>query len=92
MTKYFRNSRTAVKKFEIFNRIIAINKYNMKLSEVKDKLTQLDRIAFQLPNGDLVPGHFHVTEVGKITKNFIDCGKTQKGIIRNANNKFLCTR
>lgn len=51
----------------------------MKLSEVKNKLTKLDRIAFQLPNGDLVPGHFHVTEVGKVTKNFIDCG----GTVRN---------
>ncbi|MEN3324633.1 DUF6428 family protein [Mariniflexile soesokkakense] len=48
----------------------------MKLSEVKIVLSQLDKIAFQLPNGDLVPKHFHVTEVGKITKNFIDCGGT----------------
>ena len=29
-----------------------------------------------LPNGELVPTHFHVTEVGKITKHFIDCGGT----------------
>ena len=27
-----------------------------------------------MPNGDLVQPHFHVTEVGKITKDFIDCG------------------
>ena len=27
----------------------------------------------------MVPNHFHVTEVGKITKNFIDCG----GTVRN---------
>lgn len=51
----------------------------MKLSEVKKTLNQLERIAFQLPSGELVPSHFHVTEVGKITKNFIDCG----GTIRN---------
>ncbi len=51
----------------------------MKLSQIKQKLTQLDRIAFQLPNGDLVPSHFHVTEVGRITKHFIDCG----GTVRN---------
>src|SRR5690554_474891 len=51
----------------------------MKLSEVKTALTNLDTIAFQLPNGELVPNHFHVTEVGKITKNFIDCG----GTVRN---------
>lgn len=50
----------------------------MKLSDVKNRLSQLEKIAFQLPNGELVPNHFHVTEVGKITKNFIDCGGTQR--------------
>ncbi len=48
----------------------------MKISEVKQNLTELKKISFQLPNGTLVPNHFHVTEVGKITKNFIDCGGT----------------
>lgn len=48
----------------------------MKLSEIKTKLQELNTIAFQLPNGDLVPNHFHVTEVGKISKHFIDCGGT----------------
>lgn len=48
----------------------------MKLSEVKNKLNQLKTISFRLPNGELVPNHFHVTEVGKITKHFIDCGGT----------------
>ncbi|WP_041264012.1 DUF6428 family protein [Bernardetia litoralis] len=51
----------------------------MKLSEIKNQLNQLETIAFQLPNGELVPSHFHVTEVGKVTKNFIDCG----GTVRN---------
>lgn len=50
----------------------------MKLSEVKNKLNQLEKIAFQLPNGELVPNHFHITEVGKITKHFIDCGGTER--------------
>lgn len=48
----------------------------MKLSEIKNHLTNLKTIAFKLPDGSLVPGHFHVTEVGQITKNFIDCGGT----------------
>lgn len=48
----------------------------MKLSEIKSNLSKLDTIAFKLPNGSLVPSHFHVTEVGKIDKNFIDCGGT----------------
>ena len=51
----------------------------MKLLEIKNKLNELEVISFQLPNGELVPNHFHVTEVGKITKHFIDCG----GTIRN---------
>ncbi|MGB0981524.1 MAG: DUF6428 family protein, partial [Winogradskyella sp.] len=50
----------------------------MKLSEIKSKLKQLNSIAFQLPNGALVPKHFHVTEVGKVLKHFIDCGGTER--------------
>lgn len=48
----------------------------MTLKDIKTALKTLDKIAFQLPNGQLVPSHFHVTEVGKITKHFIDCGGT----------------
>jgi hypothetical protein len=51
----------------------------MKLSEIKSTLKELKTIAFQLPDGSLVPRHFHVTEVGKISKHFIDCG----GTVRN---------
>jgi hypothetical protein len=29
---------------------------------------------FLLPDGDLIPAHAHVTEVGHVTKRFIDCG------------------
>jgi len=48
----------------------------MKLLEIKKQLAQLETIAFELPNGTLVPEHFHVTEVGKVSKHFIDCGGT----------------
>lgn len=48
----------------------------MKLSEIKTLLNTLEAVNFQLPNGNFVPEHFHVTEVGLITKNFIDCGGT----------------
>lgn len=51
----------------------------MKLSDLKEQLDSLTEVNFELPNGTLVPQHFHVTEVGQITKNFIDCG----GTIRN---------
>lgn len=69
-----------------FNRNIAIELYlsresyktekyiKMKLEEIKAHLKTLETIAFQLPNGQFVPSHFHVTEVGKVHKHFIDCG------------------
>ncbi len=50
----------------------------MKVSEVKSILNKLETIAFKLPNGELVPWHFHVTEVGKVNKHFIDCGGTAR--------------
>ncbi|MCX6189766.1 MAG: DUF6428 family protein [Bacteroidetes bacterium] len=48
----------------------------MKLSEIKTLLSNADAVNFQLQNGTLVPAHFHVTEVGVVTKHFIDCGGT----------------
>ncbi|WP_447640329.1 MULTISPECIES: DUF6428 family protein [Chitinophagaceae] len=48
----------------------------MTLSEIKKILSRLSNVQFRLENGGLVPEHFHVTEVGQITKNFIDCGGT----------------
>jgi hypothetical protein len=47
------------------------------------KLTQLKSILraqpgayprFILPDGDHIPAHFHITEVGHVTRRFIDCG------------------
>ncbi|WP_291108613.1 DUF6428 family protein [Flavobacterium sp. UBA6195] len=51
----------------------------MKLSQIKSILATVEAVNFKLPNGTSVPEHFHVTEVGLITKNFIDCG----GTVRN---------
>ncbi len=48
----------------------------MKLSEIKKHLNHVQSIAFQLPDGSMVPVNFHITEVGKISKHFIDCGGT----------------
>lgn len=50
----------------------------MTLSETKNALEGLERLAFVLPNGQHVPSHFHVTEIGKIDKHFIDCGGTER--------------
>lgn len=51
----------------------------MKLSQIKNHLKTAEDIGFKLENGNEVPKHFHVTEVGIINKKFIDCG----GTIRN---------
>lgn len=50
----------------------------MKLSEVKKALSEISAVHFKLPDGTYVPKHFHVTEVGLITKHFIDCGGEQR--------------
>lgn len=46
----------------------------MKLSEIRTILATAEAVNFQVENGEMVPEHFHVTEVGIITKDFIDCG------------------
>jgi hypothetical protein len=48
----------------------------MKLSEFKSNLNKLNEVNFFQPDGKAVPHHFHITEVGITTKNFIDCGGT----------------
>jgi hypothetical protein len=35
-------------------------------------------IQIRLPSGDLVAPHFHITEMGIVTKNFTDCGGTER--------------
>ncbi|MFT6210311.1 MAG: hypothetical protein ACJAYA_001136 [Bacteroidia bacterium] len=51
----------------------------MKLSEVKEALNGMNELTFRLEDGTQVPAHFHVTEVGSVKRNFIDCG----GTVRN---------
>lgn len=48
----------------------------MKTQEFKLKLSKLEQVTFVLPTGVRIPSHFHVTELGIITKDFIDCGGT----------------
>ena len=50
----------------------------MKISEIKKHLEIAETVSFQLPSGAFVPEHFHVTEVGLVTKHFIDCGGTER--------------
>jgi hypothetical protein len=48
----------------------------MQLSDLRSALEQHPNTfpRFILPDGEFIPPHAHVTEVGHVTKNFIDCG------------------
>lgn len=35
-------------------------------------------ITLRLPDGSFVPAHYHITEVGHVTRRFIDCGGTRR--------------
>ncbi|WP_437229908.1 DUF6428 family protein [Planctomicrobium sp. SH661] len=50
----------------------------MTLQQFKAVLAENPSAALnvRLPNGNLIPHHFHVTEVGRVQKDFIDCGGT----------------
>ena len=50
----------------------------MKLSEIKNHLASAEAVNFMLPSGEYLPEHFHVTEVGLVTKHFIDCGGVER--------------
>jgi hypothetical protein len=48
----------------------------MKTSEFKQLLERYPEsgLSFVLPNGESIPLHAHITEVGRIDKTFLDCG------------------
>jgi hypothetical protein len=48
----------------------------MKLRELQSALQAHSELQprFQLPDGDQIPAHAHITEVGYLTKRYIDCG------------------
>ena len=55
----------------------------MNVSEFRAVLTNNPDAALHLmlPDGDFVPAHFHVTEVGRVQKDFIDCGGTTRSAV-----------
>ena len=61
----------------------------MRLSGLRSVLKQYPHTSprFILPDGNLIPAHAHVTEVGHVTKNFIDCG----GVIGKSETVLLQT-
>jgi hypothetical protein len=54
----------------------------MKLDELLAIVTDqpASAIELRLPDETFVPAHFHVTEVGRVQKDFIDCGGTIRSI------------
>ena len=48
------------------------------MSEMKSNLAGVEAVNFKLPDGSYLPSHFHVTEVGLVTKHFIDCGGIER--------------
>jgi Family of unknown function (DUF6428) len=54
-----------------------------EIMTVETLLTTLNQnpgqpLHLMLPSGEFVPAHFHVTEVGRVQKDFIDCGGTTR--------------
>ncbi|MEN9331052.1 MAG: hypothetical protein RLZZ94_142 [Bacteroidota bacterium] len=50
----------------------------MKISEFLYALSGLQSLVITNENGQPIPAHFHVTEVGQTRKNYIDCGGTMR--------------
>lgn len=46
----------------------------MKVSQLKAALSGMESVRFIGINGEAIPAHFHLTEIGSVSKNFIDCG------------------
>ena len=59
----------------------------MNVNEVQKLLAAHpgERMHFMLPDKSFVPAHFHITEVGRVQKDFIDCG----GTVRSATTCLL---
>lgn len=38
------------------------------------------KMHFMLPDKSFVPAHYHITEVGRVQKDFIDCGGTVRSL------------
>lgn len=59
----------------------------MELSQLIRALREHQKAELKivLPDGQAVPPHFHVTEVGRVRKDFIDCG----GTVRNTDSCVL---
>ena len=55
----------------------------MNAYELKDLLGRQPEstLRFTLPTGDAIPAHFHLTEVSRVEKSFIDCSGTKRSTV-----------
>lgn len=51
-----------------------------QLLQVLEKSAE-SSLHIMLPTGEFVPDHFHVTEVGRVQKRFVDCGGTRREMV-----------
>jgi hypothetical protein len=54
------------------------NNVNVKELVKSLEMNDLAPIHFVLPTGVPIPAHYHLTEVGRVDKKFIDCGGTRR--------------
>ena len=68
--------------FRLHIPIRAYTDYGMNLSALKTNLRRnpSNHVLFVLPDGHPIPAAFHVTEVGQVTKTFVDCGGTVRRV------------
>ena len=52
----------------------------MNFQQISEQLADAgeSQMLLRRPSGEQVPLHFHETEVGKDTKDFVDCGGVQR--------------
>jgi len=70
-----------------------ITDHSMNLQEFKTALSDkpAHELGIQFDSGIVLPPHFHITEIGKVTKDFVDCGGTRRTAISCVLQTFIAT-
>ena len=70
-----------------------ISENSMNLQEFKTALADHSdhELCIQFDSGIVLPPHFHITEVGKVTKDFVDCGGTRRSTVSCILQTFVAT-
>ena len=62
---------------------VCAGRFAVKIMKIRDLILALRSgeqrvISIVLPGGARVPAHYHITEVGHVSRRFIDCGGTRR--------------